>query len=91
MKIKTSNANMPEWHNVSVKPNIPEALNKLEEISRNIWWVWNARAKSLFKSIDPALWTETHHNPVLMLEHLSYEKLQEMTKNRKLIDDEFRL
>ena len=96
MKIKTSNANMPEWHNVSVKPNIPEALNKLEEISRNIWWVWNARAKSLFKSIDPALWTETHHNPVLMLEHLSYEKLQEMTKNRKLIEtmnsvyDEFR-
>lgn len=96
MKIKTSNANMPEWHNVSVKPNIPEALNKLEEISRNIWWVWNARAKSLFKSIDPALWTETHHNPVLMLERLSYEKLQEMTKNRKLIEtmnsvyDEFR-
>ena len=96
MKIKTSNANMPEWHNVSVKPNIPEALNKLEEISRNIWWAWNARAKSLFKSIDPALWTETHHNPVLMLERLSYEKLQEMTKNRKLIEtmnsvyDEFR-
>ncbi len=87
MKIKTSNSNVPNWHDISVKPNVPEALSKLEEMSRNIWWVWNAEAKALYKSIDPALWTEVRHNPVLMLERLSYEKLEELTKDRKLIEN----
>ena len=96
MKIKTSNANVPNWHAISVKPNVPESLEKLEEMSRNIWWSWNPRAKELYRSIDPALWTEVGHNPVLMLERLSYDRLEELAKDRKLIEnmnsvfDEFR-
>ena len=87
MKIKTSNANVPNWHDISVKPNVPEALAKLEEMSRNIWWSWNSSAKNLYRSIDPELWTRVWHNPVLMLESLSYERLEELSKDRKLIDN----
>ena len=96
MKIKTSNANMPGWHEISVKPTLPEALSKLDEIAHNIWWAWNPRARALFKSIDHELWISVDHNPVLMLERLSYERLEEMTKDRKLLEsmnsvyDEFR-
>lgn len=87
MKIKTSNSNVPNWHDISVKPNVPEALAKLEEMSRNIWWSWNSSAKNLYRSIDPELWTRVWHNPVLMLESLSYERLEELSKDRKLIDN----
>ena len=87
MKIKTSNANNPNWHEISVKPNVPEALKKLEELSRNIWWAWSTEAKDLYRNIDPALWTEVGHNPVLMLERLGYERLEELSKDRKLLDN----
>ena len=37
MKIKVSNVNTPNWQEVDVKSRIPEALENLSEISRNIW------------------------------------------------------
>ena len=86
MKIKTSNSNVPVWHEINVKPNLPESLKKLEEISRNLWWSWNPSAKDLFSGIDINLWREVQHNPVLMLERLGYERMEELSKDRKLIE-----
>ena len=50
MKIKVSNANTPNWKEVTVKSHIPEELKKLEEMARNIWWAWNYEATDLFRS-----------------------------------------
>ena len=36
MKIKVSNVNTPNWKEVTVKSRIPEELEKLSEIARNI-------------------------------------------------------
>ena len=44
MKIKVSNANTPNWKEVTVKSHIPEELKKLEEMARNIWWAGNYEA-----------------------------------------------
>ena len=44
MKIKVSNVNTPNWKEVTVKSRIPAELEKLSEISRNIWWAWNFEA-----------------------------------------------
>ena len=44
MKIKVSNVNTPNWKEVTVKSRIPEELEKLSEIARNIWWAWNFEA-----------------------------------------------
>lgn len=86
MKLKTSNANVPAWHEVSVRPSVPAALKKLEEIARNIWWSWNPAATALFRNIDIDLWREVQHNPVLFLERLGYERMVELSKDRKLIE-----
>ena len=48
MKIKVSNVNTPNWKEVTVKSRIPAELEKLSEISRNIWWAWNFEATELF-------------------------------------------
>ena len=55
MIIKASNANEAQWKPVVVKSNIPEELNKLEELAHNMWWAWNHSARSLFTHLDPVL------------------------------------
>ena len=67
MKIKVSNVNTPNWKEVTVKSRIPEELEKLSEIARNIWWAWNFEATELFRDLDPELWKECGQNPVLLL------------------------
>ena len=82
MKIKVSNANTPNWKEVTVKSHIPEELKKLEEMARNIWWAWNYEATDLFRDLDPATWKEVGQNPVALLERLSYEKLEALTQDK---------
>ncbi|OKZ27360.1 MAG: alpha-glucan phosphorylase [Bacteroides finegoldii] len=85
MKIKVSNVNIPNWKEVTVKSRIPEELEKLSEIARNIWWAWNFEATELFRDLDPELWKECGQNPVLLLERMSYEKLEALTKDKVIL------
>jgi len=85
MKIKVSNVNTPNWKEVTVKSRIPEELEKLSEIARNIWWAWNFEATELFRDLDPDLWKECGQNPVLLLERMSYEKLEALAKDKVIL------
>ena len=86
MKIKASNSNQPSWRDFYVKSSVPEALQKLDELAHNIWWVWNEDAKALFKEIDPEMWTRVRHNPIMMLQSLGYDKLEELSKDQLFLD-----
>ena len=85
MKIKVSNVNTPNWKEVTVRSRIPEELGKLSEIARNIWWAWNFEATELFRDLDPELWKECGQNPVLLLERMSYEKLEALAKDKVIL------
>ena len=85
MKIKVSNSNAPAWKEVNVKSHIPAELACLSEMARNIWWSWTPEARDMFKSLNPALWKECGHNPVLMLERLSFEALVELSKDEAVL------
>lgn len=85
MKIKASNSNGISWKEVTVKSRIPEELKKLEELARNMWWAWNHEARDLFRSLDKELFEEVGSNPVLLLERLSYERLEELSKDKKIL------
>ena len=85
MKIKVSNVNTPNWKEVTVKSRIPAELEKLSEIARNIWWAWNFEATELFRDLDPELWKECGQNPVLLLERMSYEKLEALAKDKVIL------
>ena len=85
MKIKISNSNVPAWKDVTVKSRIPAELKKLEEMARNIWWAWNNEATDLFQSLDPVLWKEAGQNPVVLLERLSYEKLEALAADKVIL------
>ncbi|MBQ6192301.1 MAG: alpha-glucan family phosphorylase [Bacteroidaceae bacterium] len=85
MKIKASNANQPSWKPVIVKGNMPAELGKLVELAHNMWWVWNYEARDLFRDLDPDLYRNVKHNPVALLERLSFSRKEEIVKDKKLM------
>jgi starch phosphorylase len=76
MKIQTSYSNDPQWRNITVKSELPGKLQKLNELSRNLWWAWNTEGKTLFHDLDRDTWRATSENPVKMLQRLSNEKIK---------------
>ena len=85
MKIKASCANDASWKQVNVKSRIPQELDKLEELARNMWWAWNHDARSLFRSLNEDLYEEVGGNPVMLLERLSYEQMEELANDKAVI------
>ncbi len=85
MKLKVNEVNEPVWKEIVVKSNLPESLNKLDELAQNIWWAWDSKAKKLFREIDREAWKEAESNPVQLLNILSYDKLVSLGKDTKFI------
>ncbi|MGM9675668.1 MAG: alpha-glucan family phosphorylase [Bacteroidaceae bacterium] len=85
MKIKASNVNQPSWKPITVRSNVPAELNKLTELAHNMWWAWNHNARSLFRNLDEKLFEECGGNPVLLLERLSFEKMEKLAKDKAVI------
>jgi phosphorylase/glycogen(starch) synthase len=71
----------PDWKKFYIRTNIPTELQPLKELSMNLWWSWNHEVVSLFESIDPERWEETGHNPVALLNKLTYSQLQKLKTN----------
>ena len=85
MKVQVSNTNTPNWRDITVKSQVPTDLKCLEILAKNLWWSWNNEAINLFKSIDKDLWKSVHENPVLFLQRIGYEKLEEITKDKQIM------
>jgi starch phosphorylase len=73
----------PQWRKFIVESNLPERLAPLRELIRNLWWVWNFEARDLFCYIDEKIWEECEHNPILLLEQVSFQRFRELEKDRK--------
>ncbi len=86
MKIQVSNANAPVWRDSTVKAELPTSLKPLEAIAKNLWWVWNSDAKNLFRDLNPDLWRKTGENPVMLLQQLSTERLDEISKDKEMME-----
>ncbi len=85
MKLQVSNTNVPNWHDITVKSDLPSKLKPLEELAKNLWWVWNSEGKALFRDLNPDLWRSTGENPVMVLQQLSAERLEEILADKELL------
>ncbi|MDY6850730.1 MAG: alpha-glucan family phosphorylase [Thermodesulfobacteriota bacterium] len=61
-----------------VIPKLPPRLEPLRRLAFNIRFSWRTEIRDLFQRIDPRLWYESAHNPVLMLGQVSQERLDEL-------------
>lgn len=85
MKIKADYSNTPQWKDLTIKSRLPEQLKGLNELAHNMWWSWNYEARNMFKSLDEQLYEEVGHNPVLLLERLSYDRKMDIVKDKAMM------
>ena len=85
MKLKADYANAPQWRTLTVKATLPDELKCLNEIAHTMWWVWNHEARDLFRELDVDIYHETRHNPVMLLERLTYKRKEEILKDKDLM------
>jgi starch phosphorylase len=66
-------------------PDIPERLQRLPELARDLWWAWNREAREVFRRLDYTLWRQTAHNPVLLLRLVPAELLTAAASNPRFL------
>ena len=86
MKIKADYANAPQWKEVTIKSTLPSELKCLDELAHNMWWAWNYEARNMWKSLDSDLYEEVGHNPVMLLDRLSYERKEAIVKDKAIME-----
>lgn len=75
------------FNRITVNPQLPKRIEKLQEIANNLWWSWNTEFLRLFQKIDRDLWEESNKNPVKFLKRVSQEKLETASKNVQFLKE----
>ena len=57
---------------------LPPRLEGLAAIATNLSWSWNREARELLRSIDPPLWREVRHNPIMLLREVAPSRLEHL-------------
>lgn len=77
----------PIWHRMSVVSKMPQALHKLEELSKNLWWSWNYEARELFEeAAGMERWKQYDQNPYYLLQELPASCIEKLIENQAYID-----
>lgn len=75
----------PNWKRIFIQSKVPQGLEALEKISKNLWWSWNYSAKALFRQIDPELWEKVGFNPLALLDSTDYQRYEELLKDKEFM------
>lgn len=75
------------FNKITVNPQLPKRINRLEDIANNLWWSWNTEFLKLFKGIDIDLWENIGKNPVKFLKLVSQEKLELVSEDSNFLKE----
>ena len=75
------------FNKITVKPQMPKNINKLDEIANNLWWSWNSEYLKLLKKMDKDLWETVGKNPVKFLKRISQERLERAAKDSSFVKE----
>ena len=75
------------FNRITVNPQLPKRIEKISEISNNLWWSWNTEFLRLFQEIDRDLWEQSNKNPVKFLKHVSQDRLEKAAKDLLFLRD----
>ncbi len=74
------------FNKITVKPQLPKRIEKLYDMSYNLWWSWNTELLRLFKDMDIDLWEKCEKNPVRFLKQISQDKLENASTDDEFLD-----
>ncbi|MEV7416926.1 alpha-glucan family phosphorylase [Streptomyces sp. NPDC089919] len=69
----------------TVRPVLPETLQPLHGLARNLRWSWHAETRELFQSVDPEGWRAAGGDPVRLLGSVSAGRLAELAQDRRFL------
>lgn len=52
-----------------------ELIDRLRQLTRNMWWCWHPEVWRIFEAIDAQLWRSTNQNPVAFLDEIDDQRL----------------
>jgi glycogen phosphorylase len=65
--------------------NMMDGTALLEErllaLARNLWWTWNPEAVEVWRGLDPELWRECRHSPIVFMRRLGRERLARVSED----------
>ncbi len=64
---------------------VPQSLERLVDLTNNLWWSWNEPGRSLWAALDADLWEQTH-NPVDILLHTEPHRWLELERHESVQD-----
>ena len=73
------------FNKITVNPRLPKPIEKLSEITENLWWSWNTEFLKIFKEIDIDLWERCGKNPIKFLKNVEQEKLEIAAENPEVL------
>ena len=53
---------------------------RLAALAQNLWWSWDDESVSLFRELDPVLWRECDHNPIVLLQQMPIASARERAR-----------
>ena len=72
---------------LEVRPRIPEALQRLEDLANDLFYSWDRQVRRLFTRLDQDLWGSSGHNPKTFLRRISQQRLEDATNDRVFMED----
>ncbi len=67
------------------KFDLPKRINRLGELSFNLWWTWQPEAARLFAQLDFDLWQRLGHNPLRFLNEVGRARLNQAAKDKNYL------
>ena len=75
------------FNRITVNPQLPKRIGRINEIANNLWWSWNTDFLRLFKIIDIDLWERCNKNPVKFLKAVAQDKLEVASKDVQFLKE----
>lgn len=70
---------------ILVRPALPAALSRLTELAYNFMWSWDHNARAIFRRLDPAMWKQCNHNPIVLLGRLPQQTLEKAASDPRYL------
>ena len=78
--LQASSSVTPFLRPILAVAELPPELARLRELSNNLWWCWNDKARALFMALNPQMWDKCH-NPIQVLGQADNERLESLLAN----------
>jgi len=66
----------PEGSNPEVPLMVHPLQQKLQKLTRNLWWTWRPEVRSIFRDLDLDLYHSAHRNPVRVIKTVTIPMLE---------------